>query len=405
MSGKPALSDVKVLDLMWVIAGPSTTRIMADYGATIVRVESQTRIETARTIGPFRDGVSGTNTSGAFDNYNAGKLGITLDLSNPNARAVVRDLVRWADIVTESFSPRAMRSWDLDYESLRKINPTIIMLSTCLFGQSGPLSAMAGYGTMGSAISGFVNIAGWPDRAPVGPFGAYTDYLAPRFSLVAILAALDHRNRTGEGVYIDQAQAESAMHFMSTALLDYDVNGNDAYRLGNRDQHMAPHGVFPTNSKDMWIAIAARNNEDWNRLSETIGQAELASDDRFKTLEKRKEHEDALEEIVTDWTSRQDALEIECILQTINVPAHVVQNASEIYEDPQLQHRNHFVELTDAENRETVVEGNRTILSRTPASIERSAPPFGRDNEYVLKNILGYSDEKLMELAISGALE
>ena len=309
MSEKPALFDVKVLDLMWVIAGPSATRVMADYGATIVRVESQTRIETARTIGPFRDGVSGTNTSGAFDNYNAGKLGITLDLSIPNARAVVRDLVRWADIVTESFSPRAMRSWDLDYESLRKINPTIIMLSTCLFGQSGPLSAMAGYGTMGSAISGFVNIAGWPDRAPVGPFGAYTDYLAPRFSLAAILAALDHRNRTGEGVYIDQAQAESAMHFMSTALLDYEVNGNDTQRFGNRDQHMAPHGVFPTNSNDMWIAIAARNDEDWNRLSETIGRDELALDDRFKTLEKRKEHEDILEELVTNWTSRQDALE------------------------------------------------------------------------------------------------
>ena len=405
MSHEAALADVKVLDLMWVIAGPSATRVMADYGATIVRVESQTRVETARTIGPFRDGVSGPETSGAFDNYNAGKLGLTLDLSTGEARDVVRDLVRWADIVAESFSPRAMRAWDLDYESLRAIKPDIIMLSTCLFGQSGPLSTMAGFGTMGSAISGFANLAGSPDRAPVGPFGAYTDYLAPRFSLAALLAALDHRNRTGEGVYIDQAQAESAMHFMSAALLDYDVNDRNAERNGNRDPQMAPHGAFPASDDDSWIALAARNEEEWRRLCAAMGQPQLADDDRFATLDDRKANEDELESIVAAWTVGQTALDIEVALQALGVPAHVVLDAVGANADPQLRHRRQFVEVEHAVHGTTVVEGSRSVLSRTPAAVVRNAPSFGRDNEHVLREILGYDDDRVMELAIAGALE
>jgi crotonobetainyl-CoA:carnitine CoA-transferase CaiB-like acyl-CoA transferase len=188
MAHELALADVKVLDFMWVMAGPAATRILADYGATIIRIESPTRVDTARTLQPFHANTPGPDASGLFGNCNAGKLGISLDLGNPRSREVVHDLVRWADIVTESFSPKAMRAWGFDYESLRKVKPDIIMLSTCLMGQSGPLSRIAGFGNMAAAISGFHNLTGWPDRKPAGPFGAYTDYVAPRFSAMALWA-------------------------------------------------------------------------------------------------------------------------------------------------------------------------------------------------------------------------
>ncbi|HXW83885.1 MAG TPA: CoA transferase, partial [Candidatus Binataceae bacterium] len=214
MAPRLPLEDVRILDFMWVMAGPAATRMLADYGATIVRVESPTRIDTARTLGPAINNTPGPDSSGLFSNCNAGKLGITLDLSNPRSRGVVFDLVRWADVVTESFSPKAMRAWGFDYASLSKVNPDVIMLSTCLMGQTGPLARFAGFGNLAAAISGFHNLTGWPDRPPAGPFGAYTDYVSPRFTAIAILAALEYRRRTGKGQYIDQSQGEASLHFL-----------------------------------------------------------------------------------------------------------------------------------------------------------------------------------------------
>src|SRR5215471_779168 len=173
------LQNVKVLDFMWVLAGPGITRVLADYGATVIRIESVNRTDPTRTVGPFQDGRSGAERSGLWANNNAGKYGITLDLSTDGAREIVRDLVLWADVVCEAFSPKAMRAWSFDYESLRKVKPDLIMLSTCLMGQSGPLAQFAGFGNLAAAISGFTNLAGWPGRQPAGPFGANTDYIAP----------------------------------------------------------------------------------------------------------------------------------------------------------------------------------------------------------------------------------
>src|SRR5713101_665781 len=244
------LQNVKICDFMWVMAGPASTRILADYGATVVRVESPTRIDTARTLQPYLDNKLGPDSSGLFANCNAGKFGISLDLANPNSREVAHDLVRWADVVTESFSPKAMRGWGFDYESLRKVNPKIIMLSSCLMGQTGPLAKIAGFGNLAAAISGFANLTGWPDRPPAGPFGAYTDYVSPRFTAMAILAALDHRRRTGQGQYIDQSQGEAALHFLGPALLDYTANDRVQKARGNRDPQIAPHGVYPAAGTD-----------------------------------------------------------------------------------------------------------------------------------------------------------
>ena len=405
MANDLPLSDVKVLDLTWVMAGPTATRLMADYGATVLRVESSRRIDTGRTLPPFHSGQPGPENSARFQNLNAGKLGITLDLSKEAGRAVVLDLVRWADVVAESFSPKAMRAWGLDYESLRQVKPEIVMLSTCLMGQTGPLSMFAGFGSLATAISGFYDLTGWPDRPPAGPFGAYTDTVAPRFMVAAILAALDHRRRTGQGQHIDQSQAESALHFLGPALLDYTVNGRVQERTGNRDAHLAPHGVYPAAGEDRWVAIAAGADEQWQALCEAMERPELLRDERFATAAARLAHQDELDAILAEWTKGQEAEEAEATLQARAVPASVVQNSGEMYADPQLAHRGHFVEVEHPTHGTITVEGSHFRLSRTPARFERAAPTLGQDNQYVLETLLGYSTERIGELVAEGVLE
>ncbi len=398
------LSDVKILDLMWVMAGPMTTRVLADYGATIVRVESTQRIDTIRTIGPYHDGDPGIENSGLYESINVGKLGMALDLSKEAGREVVRDLVSWADVVAEAFSPKAMRNWGLDYESLRQLKPDIIMLSTCLMGQDGPLAQFAGFGNLAAAISGFYNLTGWADRAPAGPFLAYTDTVAPRFTAATILAALEYRRRTGEGQYIDQSQAESALHFLAPALLDYTANGRVQERTGNRDRHMAPHGVYPVQGEDCWVAIAVTDEKQWGALCEVLGQHELVLDKRFTTLDKRLDNSDELDDIVSAWTRTHAAQDVETALQARGVAAYAVPTMYEAYEDTQLAHRSHYLELDHPLHGTSFVEGSRSHLSRTPARVERAAPTIGQDTRYVLETILGYSAERINTLESQGIL-
>ena len=399
------LSDIKVLDFMWAIAGPGSTRMLADYGATVVRVESTHRFDATRTVGPFIKGKPGAENSGLFFNMNVGKRMLTLDLSKAEARSVVLDLVHWADVVTESFSPKAMRAWGFDYESLRKIKPNIIMLSTCLMGQTGPMAQYAGFGNLAAAIAGFTNIAGWSDRPPAGPFGAYTDYIAPWFNAAAILAALEYRDRTGEGQHIDLSQAEASLHFLGSALLDTAVNGRVQQREGNRDINYAPHGVYPAAGVDQWIAIAVTNDAQWNSLCSVMARPGLATAPHFATLAVRLTHQDELDELLSDWTKEKDAFQLEEQLQARGVPATAVRSMGEMYSEPQLQHRGHFVQLTHPKYETTTVEGSRFRLSRTPAQITGSAATIGRDNQYVLETLLGYSEERITELVAAGALE
>ena len=398
------LRDLKICDLMWVMAGPASTRMLADYGATIVRVESPTRVDAARTVGPFQQNRIESDSSALWNNNNAGKYGISLDLSKPQAREVVFDLVRWADVVTESFSPKAMRAWGLDYEELRKIRPDLIMLSSCLMGQSGPLSRFAGFGNLAASLAGFYNLCGWPDRPPAGPFGAYTDYIAPRFTAAALLAALDHRRRTGEGQYIDQSQAESALHFLSPAILDYSANGRVAGRVGNYDPDHAPHGVYPAAGDDRWVAIACRTDQHWRALCSAIGRPALADDPRFATFDARQSNRAELDTIISEWSAQLDRHQLEHILQKRGVPASAVQDSADCVADPQLRHRGHFVEIPHPTLDKTVIEGSRFHLSRTPAAVDRAAPTLGQYNSYVMEKILGYSEARISELATSGAL-
>lgn len=405
MTNTLPLSHVKILDLMWAIAGPASTRMLADYGAAIVRVESTRRFDATRTVGPFHRGQPGAESSGLFYNMNAGKRMITLDLSQAAGREVILDLVRWADVVTEAFSPKAMRAWGFDYESLRTVKPDLIMLSTCLMGQTGPLAQFAGFGNLAAAIVGFTNLAGWPDRPPAGPFGAYTDYIAPWFNAAAILAALEYRRRTGQGQHIDLSQAEAALHFLGPALLEYSVNGRVQQRNANRDVNYAPHGVYPAAGTDRWLALAVTTEGQWQALCAVMERPDLRQDDRFATMAARLAHQDALDEQVASWTRRQDVFQAETLLQAQGIPASAVRTMHELPDDPQLQHREHFVQLTHPAHGTTTVEGSRFRLSRTPAQIAGAAPTVGRDNHYVLATLLGYSEERITELVAAGVLE
>jgi benzylsuccinate CoA-transferase BbsF subunit len=352
-------------------------------------------------LAPFRNDASGVDDSGLFNNMNAGKLGLALDLAQPAARAVLLDLVRWADVVVESFSPRAMRSWGLDYESLRAVKPDVIMASSCLMGQTGPLAMLAGYGTMAAAISGWFNITGWPDRAPCGPFSAYTDYVAPRLFVGSILAAVEHRRRTGEGQYIDLSQAEASLHLMSPALLDFSVNGRVLQRAGNDDPAFAPHGIYRAAGDDRWVAIVCGGDAHFAGLCQLIDRPDLAQLD----LEARRDRRRQLDEAIQAWTRSRTADDIEALCQARGIAAHRVNDSKDAFTDPQLGHRGHFVEVAHSAQGTTWVEGSRFRLSRTPARIERGGPTIGEHSWEVLTEILGYDVDRVADLAAAELLE
>ncbi len=396
------LAGVKVLDFMWALAGPGATRMLADYGATVIRVESSGKLDVCRTIRPFIDGDELPEKSAIFHSTNAGKRMLTLNLNTDEGKAVALDLVRWADVVTESFSPRGMKGFGLDYENLKAVNPQIIMLSTCLMGQTGPLSMFAGYGNLAAAIAGFYAITGWPDREPAGPFGAYTDYIAPRYNAIAVLAALEHRRQTGEGQHIDLAQAESAMHFLTPAILDFTANGHVQSRLGNRDLNFAPHGAYPVRGEDRHIAIACETDEQWRALA---GIVDGLDPETMGDVKERLAQQDALDETIAAFTEDKDGYDVEKTLQAAGVPASFVQNSDELTVDPQLQHLNHFVELPHQEGYTTTIEASRINMSRSSPVVDSSAPTFNRDMMWVLNDVLGYDDDRVGELLVSGALE
>ncbi|MGH6632196.1 MAG: CoA transferase, partial [Sphingopyxis sp.] len=250
-NSKAPLAGLKVVDLAWVVAGPMIGRVLADCGAEVVRVESSLRVETARMMGPFPGGDINPERSALYENCNAGKLGLSLDLANPAAREVVRDLAAWGDVLVESFAPGQMTKWGLGYDMLSARNPRLVMLSTSLMGQSGPFAGLAGFGNIGAALSGFQAIVGHPDGEMIGPYGPYTDYVGPRFALAALLARLAAQRGEGldgvgkgpnePGAWLDIAQVEAGLHFLAAEIADFETTGTVARLQGNRVPAMAPH--------------------------------------------------------------------------------------------------------------------------------------------------------------------
>jgi benzylsuccinate CoA-transferase BbsF subunit len=278
------------------------------------------------------------------------------------------------------------------------------MLSSCLNGQTGPEAPLAGFGTMGAALAGFGFLTGWPDRPPCAPFGAYTDYVSPRFALCAILAALDHRRRTGRGQHIDCAQIEASIHMITGATLDYQIRGQVPKAQGNAHPAYAPSGVYPVRGEDAWIAIAACDAASWDALCK-LANCGWEGDARFSTAAARLEQREVLDLAVAGWTRDLEVDLLEASLQAAGIAAHRVSRSADLFEDPQLQARQHFIELEHRTLGPIALEASRMRLARTPARCRAPGPMIGEHNEEILKRILGLSDEEVTSFALSGALE
>ncbi len=396
---------VKVLDFCWVAVGPLTTRYLSDFGATVVRVESKSRLETLRIAQPFKDGVAGVNRSGYFSNLNVGKLGIAVNMARPGATELMKRLVAWADLVTENFTPGTLERWGLGYEELRLVKPDIILFSASMLGHGGPHSRQPGFGPVLTSLAGLSNITGWPERPPNPPYGAYTDFLLPHLGIAAITAALDHRRRTGQGLHLDLSQLEGSLQYLAPTLLDYQANGRVQERGGNTEPAMAPHGAYPCAGDDRWCAIACETDAQWRALCGVLDSPGLASEPRYATLEARKATETELNALVGAWTSSRDAYDVMERCQAAGVPAGVVQTCEDLFSDPQLRHRGHFVYLDHPEMGVHATDGNCFTLSESPAEYQRPAPLLGQHTHQVCREVLGMGDDEIAELEAQGVLE
>jgi len=403
---KQALSGIKVADFCWAITGPLSTKCLADYGATVVKIESTRRLDVLRAIAPFFDEKPGFNRTWAFTSYNTSKHSLALDLNRPKGVEVARQLIAWADLVVENFTPRTLERWNLGYEELRKINPGIIVLRASVRGQDGPEAQAVSFGGILSGLAGFYDITGWPDREPAVSGGtAYTDFIAPWFVITTALAALDYRQRTGKGQLIDFSQAEAGEQFLLPAILDYTVNARVKEREGNRCSYAAPHDAYRCQGEDRWCAIAVFNEDEWEACCRVIGKTELANDARFATLDARKRNEEELDRLVEEWTINLPAEEVMKLMQAAGVPAGVVQNGKDLAEDPQLNHRQHLWRIYHPEaGREIPYRTASFQLSRTPNEL-RASPCLGQHTEFVCKELLGMSDQEFQELQGEGIFQ
>jgi crotonobetainyl-CoA:carnitine CoA-transferase CaiB-like acyl-CoA transferase len=397
---RPAWDGVKILEFGSGAAGPIATRFFAEHGATVVRIESKGRPDFLRVYALGPKNPHGLEGADMFDALNVGKRDVTLNLKNPEGVALAKRLVRWADAVAENFAPKAMRGLGLDYDSLVDGKPDLVMISACLQGQTGPHRNYPGFGGQGSALAGFNWLTGWPDRSPIGPSGTITDSLAPRYVAALLAAGLLYRRRTGRGVYIDVSQVEVAVYSLAPWLLDYAANGRVTARNGNRNERAAPHGVFPCQGDDRWVAVAVWTDAEWASLAAEVGIVDAG----LATHRQRQARVDDVEALVAAWTSQRDRDEVASLLQSRGIEAVPVADFADVFADPQLAHREHFVRLVHPFMGEGAYERNGFRLSDAPSGYDRAGPTLGQDNEEILCGALGISDAELAELVERGVV-
>ncbi len=402
---KRPLRNVRILDLSWYGVGPLGTKYLADHGADVIKIESALRPDGLRQAPPWQGSYENLDSSQFFANYNTNKRSIALNLSTPAARRLVRKLVReWADVVVESFRPGTMAKWELDYDILRQLRPDLIMLSTSMQGQTGPHAHYAGFGNMLAALCGLYDLTGYPDSGPMPIYGAYTDFVVCRFVGSALLAALEHRRRTGEGQYIDVSQYEASLHMLAPTLLDYAVNDRITPRRGNDSAAYAPHGIYRCAGDDCWCAIAVTNEEEWQAFCGVIGHPAWTREAQFSTLEGRLQHKDTLNRSVESWTQTLPSHTVMELLQHAGVPAGVVQNATEVFHDPQLRYRNFFVPLDHPRMGRVEYEGSAFHLSESPGALAAPAPLLGQQTDEVLGSVLQLPPAEIAALRTRGVL-
>jgi len=401
---KQVFKGINVADFSWVGVGPQVGRELAAHGATVVRVESHKRPDTLRIAGPFKDSVPGIDRSAFGTAYNTNKYGISVDLTTVKGKEAAKKLIKWADIVSEGFTPGTMDTLGLGYKDAKEIKPDIIYFSTCQMGQKGPLSKFGGYGEFGAAYAGFCHLLGWPESTPLPVVNAHTDFISPWYMVMTLVGALIHRRKTGKGMYLDQSQIEAGVNFLGPLILDYYANNRVASRMGNHDPYMVPHNLYPCLGEDRWIAISVSNEDEWQRLCTSADHLEWLDDPLFATINARKENEGKLDQLIGRWTKDFTPYQLMAMLQNADVPSGVVQTAEDVLNDPQLKERNHFRFLHHPVIGEHAYNSPAYRLSKTPNNIKKAGPCLGEDNEYVFSQILGYSDDEIEELLINGII-
>ena len=424
--GKPfPLNGIRILDFTWFLASAGGTRFLAAFGAESIKVELKshpdTRMAAMAPVGgrAARDaatgplpGVTDPDMGGQFNNKNPGKRGISLNVRHPKGLEIARRLVAMSDIVAEGFSPGVLDNWGLGYDALRAIKPDIIYVQQSGMGAQGTYGRFRTVGPVANSFSGLSEMSGLPEPAmPAGWGYSYLDWMGAYSFALAMLSALFHRERTGEGQWVDASQAEVGLLISGTAILDWSANGRIWSRYGNRSPYKpaAPHGAYPSAGDDRWLAIACFTDAEWRALAEVAGHPEWANDVRFKDLAGRLQHQDALDALVSGWTKSRDGYEAMMALQRAGVPAGVCQTAGDRCDnDPQLKALEWLTEVTGTKIGRWPLAEIPIKMSESPAyiggRIDRGAPCYGEDNEYVYGELLGMSTQEIKSLAEEGVI-
>lgn len=400
------LKGIRFVDLTWAGAGPFSTKLFSDFGAEIIKVESASRPDPVRVGGPYRDAIPGINRSGYFASRNTGKRSFAVNLKHPKSFATLFELIRTADVVSNNFGPGAMDRLGLGYEAVKAVKPDIIYLAMPMYGETGPLANLTGVGMTISAVTGLMWQTGYEGEGPLGPGTHFPDHAAnPYHAAFALIAALRHRRATGRGLKIDLSQVESTINCMGLSVLEHAATGVEQDRLGNRSAHHAPHNIFKCAGADDWCAVAVLNDQQWQSLCEAIGAKDLAKDRELATANGRLAQVDRVEAAVAAWTADKDATSVMMNLQAKGIPAGVVASSRYLMdEDKQLAHRDYWQKVDHPEIGKArftsppfLLDGERIELKRPPL--------LGEHTDAVLKEILGYTPDRIAALRAEGVLE
>jgi crotonobetainyl-CoA:carnitine CoA-transferase CaiB-like acyl-CoA transferase len=405
-----ALEGFRICDFTGQLAGAGATKWLAVFGAEVIRIEDpvrEGRWDILRGMPPYKPGQSGLEAGAGFNNHNVEKLGITLNLRTEKGKEILTELIRVSDAVTENFAAGVLEKWGFGYEALRAIKPDIVYVSNCGFGHVGPYARYKTWGPIVQAISGLTFTSGLPDQPPAGWGYSYMDHTGGYYMAIAILLALLHRQRTGEGQWVDLACTEAGTPLTGPVLLDWSVNGRamrDAPVDSNRSQFepMAPHGIYPCAGDDDWIAISCRHDGDWQALAGAVDEPWTAA---YERVVDRLRDQDALDASLAEWTRRWEKFELEAALRALPIPSSAVQKPGErIDRDPTTSGFGLWPTVTQTAMGEVRVDGQPVHFSKTDWQTKRGAPCLGEHNEDVLTRLLGYSAEQVRELAEEGVL-
>jgi crotonobetainyl-CoA:carnitine CoA-transferase CaiB-like acyl-CoA transferase len=408
-----ALGTVRICDFTGQLAGAGATKWLAAFGAEVIRIEDPTnqgQWDVLRNMPPFVDDRRGPDFGGGFNNHNVEKRGITLNLRTDRGKEILAEIIAKSDVVSENFAAGVLDKWGFGWDHLREIREDMIYVSNCGFGHTGPYAKYKTWGPIVQAMSGLTFTSGLPEHEPAGWGYSYMDHTGGMYMALAILFALIHKQRTGEGQWVDLSCTEAGLSLNGPAILDYTVNGRPSRREGRPEGNrsasppMAPHGIYTCDGDDDWVSIACRDDADWAKLADRIGEP-WAKDEKWRTLEGRLAAQDELDEKITSWTRSQDKFEVQRSFIAEGVPSAAVQKPPErIDHDPGTEEFGLWPFVDHAKMGRVRVDGLPAHFSKTDWKIERGGPCVGQDTDEVLAELLGYDADELARLHEEGVV-